>query len=306
MVVAPPVVVVPAIVAAPVIAAAAAVVIPKVEIPKVEIPKVELPVAVPVLSVPVVTVPVIELPVVEIPKVAVPVVVAAVAAVATIHKPEVGKEEVRVVHPEVKKVVPPVYVEPLVEEAKTGFNWWWLLLPLLLLAAWWLWANGCNKPTVAVTPPVPVEAPKVVETPKAAVPIVPPSCDLNWVFFDYDKSEIRSDATASLDHLVSLMKDNAGSTTTLKAFTDAKGTVEYNEALSLRRANSAKAYLTAHGIAADRITTDHLGKSDPIAANTTDDSGRHYNRRIEIYLKDKDGKSMCQSVEPTVPSNLKK
>lgn len=279
-------------VAIPVVAAA--VIIPKVEIPKVEVPKLE--------------VPVVEVPKLEIPKLAVPVVVAAVTAAAALHKPEVKKEEVKVVHQEVKKVIPPVVAAPLVEETSSGFNWWWLLLPLAALLAWWLWGQGCNKEQpVAVTPPIAVQAPKPItaETPKVVVPAAP-SCDLNWIFFDFDKSEIRSDATASLNHLVTLMKENTSSTTLLKAFTDGRGTDGYNEALSLRRATAAKAYLTAHGIAAVRIKTDHLGKADPIAANTTDDTGRRYNRRVETYLMDKDGKRICESIDPKVPANLKK
>jgi len=304
-------------VAVPIVAAAAAI-IPKVEIPKVEVPKVEVPkVEVPKVEVPKV---VVETPKVELPKVAVPVVAAAVAAAAHVHKPEVKKEEVKVVHQEVKKVVPPAYVAPVVEEAAAPWFKWWYLLALLPLLAWLLWGKGCGTDTVAVAPPaaptvtvptapVPVETPKAVEVPATPAPkVVPaaPSCDLNWIFFDFDKSDIRTDATASLNHLVSLMKENTSSTTLLKAFTDGRGTDGYNEALSLRRATAAKAYLVDHGIAADRIKTDHLGKTDPIAANTSDDSGRRYNRRVETYLMDKDGKRICESIEPKIPANLKK
>ena len=307
----------------PVVAAAVAAAIPKVEIPKVEvpvvaaavaaaIPKVEIPkvvVPTPAVALPKIELPVVEVPKIELPKVAVPVAAAAIIAAAAMHKPEVKKEEVKVVREEVRKsVIPPVYTAPVVEEAKAGFNWWWL--SLLLLPLLWLAYKSCNQPVAMSAPvvaPIAVEAPKQVAiTPAAAPVITAPSCDLNWIFFDYDKSDIRSDANASLDHLVTLMKQNTASTTLLKAFTDGKGTDGYNEALSLRRATAAKAYLMAHGIAADRIKTDHLGKTDSIASNTTDDTGRKFNRRVEIYLKDKDGKNICQSVEPIIPTNLKK
>jgi len=55
----------------------------------------------------------------------------------------------------------------------------------------------------------------------------------------------------------------------------------YNQTLSEARAKAIVAWLTQHGIAADRLTDKGFGKTRPIADNTTD-AGRAKNRRVEI------------------------
>jgi outer membrane protein OmpA-like peptidoglycan-associated protein len=91
----------------------------------------------------------------------------------------------------------------------------------------------------------------------------------------------------------------------LKAHTDSKGTDEYNQVLSNNRSMAAKNYLVNLGIDATRISTEAGSKSAPVAANTEDDSGRKFNRRVELYIKDKAGNEVCKSVPPTIPSGLK-
>ena len=206
--------------------------------------------------------------------------------------------------------VEPKLVAPLVDEpAAGGFNWWWLLLPLLLLLGWWLLAGkGCNKAeTVTVAPlPVPEMKPVVVDTVKAA-PVVAaaPSCNLNWILFDFDKSDIRADADGELKEMATILKANKEYVAVLRAHTDGKGTPEYNEALSQRRAAAAKKALAAMGIPADRIKTEADGKNEPAAKNTVDDAGRRFNRRVELFVRDKAGKNVCQSIPPDIPGDLK-
>ena len=66
-------------------------------------------------------------------------------------------------------------------------------------------------------------------------------------------------------------------------YTDSVGSVEYNQRLSERRANSVKSWLTGHGIPAEKITAEGRGKSDPVATNETAD-GRENNRRVEFAV----------------------
>ena len=215
---------------------------------------------------------------------------------------------------------PPVYESATVAAADTaagGFKWWWLLLPLLLLLAWWLFGKGCNKEPVGVAEPrVAVVTPPLVDTIKAVAPIATPapappvkSCDLGWIFFDFDKSDLRAASQSELDKLVTIMKDNKDYVALLKANTDWKGSDAYNEALSNRRAGNAKAYLVSKGIDAARIKTSINGEKDPVAKNEVgsqdSEAGRQFNRRVELYVKDKSGKQMCQSIPPAVPADLK-
>ncbi len=283
-------------------AAAVAAAIPHVEIPKVEIPKVEIPKVV------------VETPKVEVPKVVVetPKVIEKVVAAAAVTAAAAAATHITHKKEEVKKVVTqvhtPVVETPVVEEAK-GFNWWYLL-PLLLIPLFFLYKN-CNTetpvasvPTPTVTAPLPTvtPAPVVAETPK----VVAPSCDLHWIYFDYDKSDIKSESKKELDHLAALLAENKGSVAVLKGFTDGNGDAAYNDALSKRRSAAARAYLVGTKKVGDAsIRTAADGKNDPIAKNTTDDSGRKYNRRVELYLQDAAGKNICTSVEPAIPTTLK-
>ena len=65
--------------------------------------------------------------------------------------------------------------------------------------------------------------------------------------------------------------------------TDNTGTDAINNPLSLNRANAARDYLVAHGVAPSRITTTGMGSAQPVASNATA-AGRAENRRVEIYV----------------------
>jgi outer membrane protein OmpA-like peptidoglycan-associated protein/uncharacterized protein YegP (UPF0339 family) len=252
-----------------------------------------------------------------VPPVAAPIAVAAVAAVAAaIPIPEPVVEKVVVPPPPPKVVVPPppppVYeAAAAVEEevAASGFKWWWLLLPLLALLAWYFTKDGCNKPAAVVAPevpaataPVPEPTPAPTPTPETAPVAAAPSCDLNWIFFDFDKDAIRSDANKELAEMAKILKEHKDYIGVLKGHTDAKGDMAYNEALSKRRSANAKSVLTGMGIDGDRIKTSSFGKGEPIAKNVENDKIRKYNRRVELYIQDKDGKEVCKSIPPTIPN----
>ncbi|WP_428208704.1 OmpA family protein, partial [Enterococcus casseliflavus] len=61
------------------------------------------------------------------------------------------------------------------------------------------------------------------------------------------------------------------------------GSVAYNQKLSVRRAESVKAYLVSKGVEANRVYTEGKGKSQPVADNKTA-AGRAKNRRVEIEV----------------------
>jgi outer membrane protein OmpA-like peptidoglycan-associated protein/uncharacterized protein YegP (UPF0339 family) len=295
--------------AAPIVAAAAlaATVIPEIKIPKVETPKVEVPK-------------------VETPKVdpAIAAAALAAAAAAAIPKVEVPKVEPKKVIVEVPKVEPLAAAKRVIEAAAPiapvvetggGFKWWWLLGLLALIPLFLLW-KGCPQEEVKMPPP----APPVVETPVVPTPVPAPAatpapapapvaaaanCDLNWILFDFDKANILSEARKELASMAKILIDNPSYVGVLHAHTDAKGSVAYNEDLSKRRAKNAKAVLVEMGIDADRIKTSASGKGDPFAKNTEDDTGRRFNRRVELFIQDKSGKNVCTSIPPTVSDDLK-
>jgi OOP family OmpA-OmpF porin len=65
--------------------------------------------------------------------------------------------------------------------------------------------------------------------------------------------------------------------------TDSVGTDEYNQKLSIRRAESVKAYLESKGVESNRVYTEGKGEKQPVADNKSAD-GRAKNRRVEIEV----------------------
>jgi len=83
------------------------------------------------------------------------------------------------------------------------------------------------------------------------------------IFYDFDKATLRPESETALDQLVKLLNDNPNVTIELSAHTDFKGSDQYNERLSQRRAESVVNYLIEHGIAADRLTPKGYGEGKP-------------------------------------------
>lgn len=83
------------------------------------------------------------------------------------------------------------------------------------------------------------------------------------IFYDFDKATLRPESTTALDELVRLLNENPNITIELSAHTDYKGSDEYNEGLSQRRAESVVKYLIEHGIPSDRLTPRGYGEGKP-------------------------------------------
>lgn len=84
---------------------------------------------------------------------------------------------------------------------------------------------------------------------------------LDNIYYDFDKSNIRADASITMDSLIQIMKENPTMTIEMGSHTDCRGTDEYNIALSHRRAQSAVHYLIEHGIDKGRMTAKGYGES---------------------------------------------
>ena len=102
--------------------------------------------------------------------------------------------------------------------------------------------------------------------------------------FDFDSAELTSEAKGNLDKVAEYLKLNEAIKIEVGGHTDNMGTSEYNQDLSMRRAESVVNYLVGKGIAADRLSPVGYGKDKPVADNDTEE-GRHQNRRIEFKVK---------------------
>ena len=104
------------------------------------------------------------------------------------------------------------------------------------------------------------------------------------IHFDFDRADLRPDAVDVLHGHATWLKDNADVAVLIEGHCDEKGTAEYNVALGERRAKSVRDYLTASGIASDRITTVSYGKERKACADGTRDC-HELNRRAEFRVK---------------------
>lgn len=104
---------------------------------------------------------------------------------------------------------------------------------------------------------------------------------LKGVHFDNDRSEITPAGTKILSQAVSVLRSNPHVGITIVGHTDSRGSDEYNQGLSERRAESVRGFLAERGISNDRMRTEGRGESSPIASNDTSE-GRAENRRVEI------------------------
>ena len=107
------------------------------------------------------------------------------------------------------------------------------------------------------------------------------SIDL-YVNFAYDSAELTSDARITLDRLGYALRDERlkGFSFLIAGHTDAKGSVEYNQKLSERRAQAVKSYLiTQFGIDSALLTARGFGKSQLLDPSRPEDG---VNRRVQI------------------------
>ena len=105
----------------------------------------------------------------------------------------------------------------------------------------------------------------------------------NAVRFNTNKSTLSATAKTNLDKLVPVLNNYENTNIVIYGYTDSTGKVEYNQALSAKRASSVKSYLGAKGIDITRIETKGLVVNDPIASNETAE-GRSKNRRVEFAI----------------------
>ena len=114
----------------------------------------------------------------------------------------------------------------------------------------------------------------------------------NWVLknihYDFDKSNIRTDAAIILDNVVAIMKQNPTLQIELSSHTDSRGRDDYNKRLSQQRAEAAVAYLVKNGIQKDRLVAKGYGETRLLndCGNNADcsEEAHQENRRTEIKI----------------------
>ena len=172
----------------------------------------------------------------------------------------------------------------------------------MMKKAWWLvvilaFAAGCatdqpqpeTKPAPPPPPkpapaPAPAPAPeKPKPAPEKPKPVAEKVTFAADVLFDFDKSVIKPEGKSKLDDISNKVRGINLEVVIAIGHADSIGSDAYNQRLSVRRAESVKAYLVSRGIEGNRVYTEGKGEKQPVADNKTKD-GRAKNRRVEIEV----------------------
>jgi OOP family OmpA-OmpF porin len=131
-----------------------------------------------------------------------------------------------------------------------------------------------------IAPLVTAPAPVVV----APAPVVPSKVTFAAAaFFDTNKAVLKPEGKAQLDDLLGKLKDVNWDVLVAVGHADSLGPVNWNQNLSVRRAEAVKAYLLSKGLSQQQVKTDGKGSTMPVADNSTA-AGRAKNRRVEVEV----------------------
>jgi OOP family OmpA-OmpF porin len=125
------------------------------------------------------------------------------------------------------------------------------------------------KPAPAASAPAAAPAPKK-EAPKPAgkkepAKLLPQKINFSAdALFDFDKADLKPEGKAMLDDLTRVLQDAKYEVILAIGHTDRIGSLQYNQKLSVRRAEAAKKYLVGKGIEPNRIYAEGKGKTQPL------------------------------------------
>jgi OOP family OmpA-OmpF porin len=106
---------------------------------------------------------------------------------------------------------------------------------------------------------------------------------LKHIYFDFDKTTLKSESFVELNKVVDFLKRNPTVEIEISGHTDSKGGDDYNLNLSQGRSQSVVDYIVSQGIDAFRLAAHGYGEGKPIDTNDTED-GRANNRRVEVTV----------------------
>ena len=130
----------------------------------------------------------------------------------------------------------------------------------------------------------PTPAPAPASTARPAVKGFEAVPELQDVYFDFDKYDIRPADTRTLDANAAWLKSNPGHLVLIEGHADERGTNEYNLALGERRAKSTMNYLVSQGVQANRITIISYGEERPTCTERSEGCWAK-NRRSHFLVK---------------------
>jgi peptidoglycan-associated lipoprotein len=144
-------------------------------------------------------------------------------------------------------------------------------------------SQGSSMQPPAGTSPTPGTA-TATPPPRPAVKDFAAVPELQDVYFDFDKYDIRPADARTLDANAAYLKSNPNSLILIEGHCDERGTNEYNLALGERRAKSTMNYLVSQGVQANRITIISYGEERPACTDKSEACWAK-NRRSHFLVK---------------------
>ena len=141
-------------------------------------------------------------------------------------------------------------------------------------------AGGTQEATARLTVTAPPPPPTPTPSPTAEELF---NQNIKDVYFDYDKSDIRSDQQSAVQADVTFLTEHPDVTFTIGGHCDERGSTEYNLALGDQRASSLKNALVAAGISASRIKTISYGKEKPFCTESNESCWQQNRRDHLVY-----------------------
>lgn len=132
-----------------------------------------------------------------------------------------------------------------------------------------------------VTPPVPVPVTVSVPVVATPAPVVEAPFEIKQkIQFAFDSAALQGNSTAALDDIAQAVKNHNKYNVTVEGFASSEGDAKYNQALSLRRAQTVVDYLS-QTVDKSHLTAVGMGTTNPVADNS-DEAHRAPNRRVEF------------------------
>jgi peptidoglycan-associated lipoprotein len=144
-------------------------------------------------------------------------------------------------------------------------------------------AGGSQTATARVT----VTSPPPAAAPVAAGPTEEElfAQNVQDVYFDYDKADIRADQQTALQGDIDFLKQHPNIRFTVEGHCDERGSTEYNLGLGDNRANAVKNALTQGGVSAGNIKTISYGKEKPFCTESSESCWQQNRRGHFVYQK---------------------
>lgn len=117
------------------------------------------------------------------------------------------------------------------------------------------------------------------------------------VNFAFDDATVRPEDVAALDRFARVVQNYyQGSKITVEGFADPAGSMRYNQALSIRRAEAVRAHLTTAGLSPDLIAAIGYGETRQVVQGAErDDPGAEKNRRVVFVVESRGEPTMAEA-----------